>query len=199
MDIILAKPCSQSNIDCNLQTTQGLQQHGLSLLELVIILAILSVTLVAGTPKLFGLVASNRLAVQMNQLHGTINYAKMESATRNRIVLVCPTRDNQTCLSNQDWSQGWMVFVDNNDDRELDEDDAILRVFQPTTDISIQYSGVGPKRYIPFFPIDGMRTNGSFLFCAAGHPELNRALIVSKARPRVSTTTTKGKPIKCEV
>ena len=199
MDITLSKPCGQPNRCCNFRTTPGFHQHGLSLLELVTMLAVLSVTLVAGTPKLFGLVTSNRLAVQVNHLHGTINYAKMESAMRNRVMLVCPTQDNQTCLKNQDWSHGWMVLVDNNDDRELGEDDAILRVFQPVADISIQYSGVGPKRYIPFYPTDGMRTNGSFLFCAAGNPELNRALIVSKARPRVSKTTTKGEPIKCEV
>ena len=92
-----------------------------------------------------------------------------------------------------------MVFVDNNDDRELDEDDAILRVFQPAADIAIQYKGPIEKGYIPFFPTDGMRTNGSFLFCAAGHPELNRSIIIFKSRLRVSTTTSQGKPIKCEV
>jgi len=172
---------------------------GLTLIELVTILAITSITLMIGAPALAGVVNSNRVATELNHLSATLRYAWSEAITTNQIVVACPSSDGKTCLKTKQWEKGWLIYVDKNDDRKLDADDEIKRVFEAMPKgFSVTYNAFGPpRRYIPFYPTDGMRTDGTYSFCIKGFPELSRALIVSKARPRVSKTLRTGKPVKC--
>lgn len=173
--------------------------RGLTLLELMVTITVLSITVSAGVPTLAGLVTSSRVSNEINQLNGSLRYALSEAITRNQVVVACPSPDGKRCVRSQDWEQGWLIFIDTNNDRALDPDDTVKRVFSAMpAGITATYRAFGPTgQYIPFYPIDGMRTNGTFSFCVEGNPDLNRALIVAKTRPWVSKTLRNGDPIKC--
>jgi len=164
-------------------------------------MAILGILAGAGIPGLQGLLASNRVTNEVNQISHSLRYAWSEAITRNETLVACPSADGRSCMRSKDWGKGWLIFADSNDNRELDDDEAVKRIYPAVTHkITVELAAFGPRgQYIPFYPTDGMRTNGTFKFCVEGAPELNRALIVSKARPRVSKTMRDGKPVKCSI
>lgn len=175
--------------------------RGLTLLELMAGIAVLSITASAGVPSLINVVNNNRVSVEINQLRESLRYAWSEAILRNTVVVACPSPDGENCVRSQDWEQGWILFVDNDGDRKLGERDSIMRVYEAMPNaITATYRAFGPRgQYIPFYPTDGMRTNGTFSVCAKGNTtELNRALIVSKARPRISKTMRDGSPVRCQ-
>ncbi|MDH5407410.1 MAG: GspH/FimT family pseudopilin [Gammaproteobacteria bacterium] len=175
--------------------------RGLTLLELMTSIAALSITVSAGVPSLINVANNNKVRVEINQLRESLRYAWSEAILRNKVVVACPSPDGKNCIRSQNWEQGWILFVDNDGDRVLGENDAIMRVYEPMPKaITATYRAFGPRgQYIPFYPTDGMRTNGTFSVCVAGNvPELNRALIVSKARPRISKTMRDGSPVRCK-
>lgn len=199
MDVISKKSHGRRNGHGYSQKTANQYQQGLTLYELMTVLAVLSITISSGIPNLTGFLNNNRVANEINQLSGSLRYAWSEAITRNQVVVACPSPDGQQCVKSKDWDQGWLIFVDRNDNRQLDEDDPIKRVYDAMPEgITASFSAFGPRgQYIPFYPTEGMRTNGTFSFCMKNNPELSRALIVSKARPRVSKTLRTGKPVKC--
>jgi len=175
--------------------------RGLTLLELMASIAILSITVTTSVPSLINVVNNNRVSVEINQLRESLRYAWSEAILRNKVIVACPSPDGEHCVRSQDWEQGWMLFVDNDGDRRLGESDTIMRIYPAMPEaLTATYRAFGPRgQYIPFYPTDGMRTNGTFSVCARGNTtELNRALIVSKARPRISKTMRDGGPIRCQ-
>lgn len=174
-------------------------QQGITLLELMVTLTILALAIIFLVPNIGNIINSSRVTNELNQFSHGIRYAWTEAIYRNQVIVACPSPDGEECVESRDWSQGWLVFVDENDNRRLDDEEPIQRVYQALPEgISATLTAFGPRgQYIPFYPTEGMRTNGTFRFCVKNSPELNRALIVSKARPRISQFMRDGDPVTC--
>ena len=55
---------------------------------------------------------NNRSAALGGELETALNYARAEAIKRAARVSICPSTDGATCLGANDWSRGWMVFLD---------------------------------------------------------------------------------------
>ncbi|KQW36095.1 hypothetical protein ASC76_15320 [Rhizobacter sp. Root404] len=56
-----------------------------------------------------------------------LKFARSEAMKRGQPVSICPSTDGTTCLSDNSWQNGWIVFYDQNASATVDGTDVILR------------------------------------------------------------------------
>ncbi|MBI3774643.1 MAG: GspH/FimT family pseudopilin, partial [Gammaproteobacteria bacterium] len=66
-------------------------QHGLTLIEIMVTLAVVAVTLSIGVPSFQGMASSNRMSSAANNLIGALNVARSEAIKRGARVKVIVT------------------------------------------------------------------------------------------------------------
>lgn len=120
-----------------MQTARGAGMHGrrldgFTLLELMVTLAVAAILVTIAIPSYRGLVQRNTLTASVNDLVGDLNYARSEAVTRGQNVYLCKSKDEATCETDGDWSQGWIVFTPDADDKDAPPKVAnLLRVRGP--------------------------------------------------------------------
>lgn len=95
------------------------------------VLLLLGITAAIAVPGWQTLVADNRLTVATNALIMNLQRARSEALKRNTVVLVCPGNSQVGCRTQANWSEGWFVFVDRNDNRQVDVGEPIISEFIP--------------------------------------------------------------------
>ena len=120
-------------------------QRGLTLIELMMGLAVVAILLGAALPAFGDLVERQRVVGAHNDMVATMHYARALALTERRNAVVCPTTDGSRCEPGGVWDQGWMVFVDHNDDRQRNADEDIERIEQrPRQALQIRSSAFRP-------------------------------------------------------
>jgi len=97
--------------------------RGFTIIELMVTLVVAAILLGVGVPSFIGMMKNNRLATAANNLAGSISLARGEAVTRGQRVKVCKSADGSNCTANDDWEQGWVVMVDQNNDGTPDDID----------------------------------------------------------------------------
>ena len=90
--------------------------RGFTLVELVITLAVAGVLVSLAVPSFTQFVKNNRLITQANDLVTALNVARSEAIRRGNRVTLCKSSNQVSCAGSGSWDQGWIVFVDVNDD-----------------------------------------------------------------------------------
>lgn len=89
----------------------GFLQAGVTLTELVVAVAILALVTSFSVPALNGLMAGAGLAGITNELLADMTLARSEAVRRGAPVVICSSRDGETCSGATDWDQGWILFA----------------------------------------------------------------------------------------
>jgi type IV fimbrial biogenesis protein FimT len=89
---------------------------GITIVELVISLAVVSVLVTTGVPAFSNFIQSNRLSDSAFDLFGTINLARSEAVKRRTRVVLCRTGNPDAATpscggSANTWTKGWLVFA----------------------------------------------------------------------------------------
>jgi type IV fimbrial biogenesis protein FimT len=88
---------------------------GFTLLELFIIVGILALTMAFAAPSLSTMIANGRISGNASDFVTALQFAKAEAVARVNPVMICKKNTDSTgCIASGDWSQGWIVFSDNN-------------------------------------------------------------------------------------
>lgn len=174
----------------------GPTASGYSLYELLVTVLIASVVLMVGVPSMGEFVARSRQVVEINALHHAIHVARFESIVRRRYVSLCPSDDGQQCADVADWSEGWLMFVNEDRDQPPRIDDGEIILGRHTVDPRIRLTA--NRRA---FTLRGTRyraTNGTFVACDLRNRARPRALVVSyTGRPRAAQQTPTGDDYAC--
>ena len=167
-----------------------------SLYELIMTLGLFAAVVTLGVPSFGAIVANHRVRVEVDHLFHAIHHARKESVVRRRVMTICPTRDGSTCGAGEDWSAGWMMFV--NIDRDYpafrDDDEPVVKWIQvqPTNRV------VANRRSFSLRSTELRATNGTLVFCDRAGRARPRALVISyTGRPRVAYENTRGVPYSC--
>ena len=139
------------------------KNSGFTLLEVLITTAIIAIVMAIGIPSMSAFIKNDRLTTQINTLVGHLAYARSEAVLRHIPVIVCAS-SNQTSCSSNNWADGWIVFVDTDNNSDFSPGEDMLRVKQAlsggntltsTTGNNVVYDNRG------FAP----NSNGSFSLC----------------------------------
>lgn len=114
--------------------------------------------------------------------------AKTQAMISGQSTVICPSSDGMNCLSNPVWQYGWIIFQDDNHNRERDFDEMTL-VKQPalSTGITLR-SNQGRPRLV--FQQNGSNggTNATFTYCNHNDVEHAKNFIISNtARIRTAS------------
>ena len=106
---------------------------GFTLLELIIIIAILGISMAIAAPGLSTMIANNRISSSASDFASALQLAKAEAVARLNPVIVCKKNAaSNGCIADGDWSQGWIVFSDDNGNggADLGSGESILLVHE---------------------------------------------------------------------
>lgn len=136
----------------------------MTLVELLIVIVVLSVLLALGAPEMQNFIKNNRLTGQANDLVVAVQLARSEAVKRGTRGIICASDDEATCKTgadSDDWSTGWIVYSDIDQDGilELDtngdgvedciNDDCIVRTRGPLTKTTLDGAGQNSIGFLP--------------------------------------------------
>jgi len=166
------------------------------LYELLLTLLLLALLGGLALPSFARTLAAARLRAEVNALFDAVHLARKESITRRGVVSICPSQDSESCTTGTDWSQGWIMFsnTDNDEPPVRDPGEPLLQVHRSVAEVRISAN----RRGFTLRRTVRRATNGTIVFCDSRDRVTPRALIVSyTGRPRVALEDNRGKPYAC--
>ena len=115
---------------------------------------------------------------------------------RRQVVSICPSSDGTQCRPGRDWSAGWIMFsnYDNDSPPQVDPDEPILQVHRVSAAVRLTAN----RRAFTLRATVKRATNGTIVACDIHSRVPARALIISyTGRPRVALKNTRGQPYTC--
>jgi len=88
-----------------------LRRTGFTIVELMIVIAIVAVLSAIAAPSLRDLVKNTRMTSLVNDLMSDLNAARGEAVKRGVRVSICTSNNGTQCTATA-WNQGWIVFTD---------------------------------------------------------------------------------------
>ncbi|MGA4319497.1 GspH/FimT family pseudopilin [Ectopseudomonas hydrolytica] len=82
-------------------------QLAFSLYELLVALALFSISISIALPSFSALRERNEREALRNHLHASVNHARLQAILRKTSVELCGSLDGTTC--SRDWTQGWRM------------------------------------------------------------------------------------------
>lgn len=142
----------------------GSKIKGFTLIELLVSLLIAAILLGLSLPGFQDTIESSVTNSQAKLLMTTLNLARSEAIKRGTEVGICASDDSVDC-EDDEWSEGWIVFVDNNgdadgDDGSIDAGDVVIRVFDALGSNSVLTSSFDLFQYneLGFSETGGVQT-----------------------------------------
>ena len=183
------------------------RENGFTLIELMFATALLAILMAIAAPGFQQLIAKNRSETSINTLMLSLNLARSEAVKRNQVVTLCKSADGAVCTNAGGWEQGWLVFVDVNQDGVWDAaiaDDPVTPVIDESVDAEeiirvgeafqngFALTSTTATNWFAYRPDGSGRSsggvvNGTFLLCPADGDEdkANRVVTNITGRPLV--------------
>jgi type IV fimbrial biogenesis protein FimT len=170
--------------------------RGFTLVELLIVMAVLVILVGIGVPNMKSMIRSVELSSASNDLLAGFLMARSEAVKRHSRVVLCKSSDGLVCSATGGWEQGWLVFHDVNNNGTREEGEAIA-LRQQALASNVRVTGnLNVVRYISYAPngttklVSGGFQAGTITLCNQspdGGPA--RQIILSSAgRARVQKT-----------
>jgi len=156
-------------------------QHGFTLTEMMVTLAIAGISATLAIPTMKNISANSQRTADTNNLVSTMHAARSAAITRNVQVTICPSKNSEQCDEAQ-WQEGWIYFVDQNQNRLVDAGETILGSAAGIANTTVRSAGF--EKFLTFRPnghIMGNTTadnSGEMLLCDDRGAEFSRSLIV---------------------
>lgn len=137
-------------------------QSGWTLLESLIVLAVMSILVTLALPYWKDTIGRFRIQSAVNQLTSGIAHSRSESIRRASSVVI-QRRDD--CV-HRDWSCGWFSFEDDNGNLLFDKEESVIRTFEPTTGVLVSTNATGLRQRMRLTPRGTSHgvSAGSFFF-----------------------------------
>jgi len=140
-------------------------QGGLTLIELVIVVSIVSTLLAIALPAMQTFIRNQRKTAEVNLLIGALNYTRSEAVLQRRSLRLCSGNSDEGCQDEPLWRGDWLLMPDKpmSRMRKINEP---LHVFAHSGDFFWRWRGAGGNAFIRF-KADGSAaaSNGTFTLC----------------------------------
>jgi type IV fimbrial biogenesis protein FimT len=175
---------------------------GFTLVETMMVLAVAAMLLSIAVPAIRSLTNSMAVTSTANELLGDLYLARSEAIKRRNRVALCKSADGASCSKSGGWHQGWLVFLDADNDGLRQPGEVVLNR-RSTLPSALRLTGnLNVAAYVSYTPTGGTRmTSGAFqagalTVCEASASSVTGRQIVVNAtgRPRVQKVTLEGCP-----
>jgi len=170
----------------------AIRQRGFSLMELMLTLVIAATLIGVAVPAFRGLINSNRVLTQSNDIVAALNLARSEAITRNATITFCgaATATSTTCATSTTPWVAWVVLNGSTLVRggDINSFNSTLKVTSNLTNATMTYSS------------DGLARTGGSLVVAQNIQvcttftkiDKNIYTVTPGSGSRIATTTSKG-------
>lgn len=167
--------------------------RGFTLLELLTATVLLGALLVTAPAAYGDWMSAQQLANHTRYLADTLHVARSEAIKHGYRVNVCKSRDGRQCDARAAWQSGWIMFVDENRDGEVEGEEQVIRreghapegititANHPVADY-VSYTSLGHARLL-----SGALQMGTFVVCKRGQDAL-KVVIANSGRARIDKT-----------
>ena len=169
--------------------------RGFTLLEALVVLALLAVLLSLAAPSLQGLRQKHQMQSQAEQLQASLLLARSEALRRQQRVTLCvrmqAAHAGPECATEGTWAQGWLVFVDGNDSGRREPAETVLQLQEALPGFLTLQGNATVDRYISYGPqgrsqsTTGAFQAGTLTLCGAGQAHVWRVVINAVGKPRL--------------
>lgn len=103
---------------------------GFTLIEALVTIAIAGILIALGLPSFTTLIKDRRLQGHQEAFLGALVEARSTALARQRRTVLCASADGASCAASgsENWSSGWIVFVDNDADLVRDNGEELVLV-----------------------------------------------------------------------
>ncbi len=144
------------------------KNKAMTLIELLVILAILGIIFSLTTPSLQQFMEQYRHRAVGHQLFSSLNYARSIAIFRQRYVVLCTSSDNISCNNTKDWSSGAIIFIDDNGNKTREDNEELLQRINPVpTGSALHFANA--RSYLVYKPNGGVQLAGNFKYCPANN------------------------------
>ncbi|STX51363.1 type IV pre-pilin [Legionella busanensis] len=132
---------------------------GFTLIEFLIAMVLTAIFLALAVPSYYSTIQNNKVVSVVNEMSAGVHLARMESIRRGVRVIVCAANSSLTgCGSAAQWTQGWLIFIDPNNNNNIDTQADIIRIHEALpTNVAITANNA-----LVSFDSSGFLTSGAF-------------------------------------
>jgi type IV fimbrial biogenesis protein FimT len=169
--------------------------RGFTLLEALVVLALLAVLLSLAAPSLQGLRQKHQMQSHAEQLQASLLLARTEALRRQQRVTLCvrapAVQAGPECAMAGTWAQGWVVFVDGNNSGRREASEPVLQLNESLPGFLTLQGNNTVDRYISYGPqgrsqsTTGAFQAGTVTLCGAGQAHVWRVVINAVGKPRL--------------
>jgi type IV fimbrial biogenesis protein FimT len=164
---------------------------GFTLIELMIVIAIVAILTTLAAPSFRSLIQSNTMSSAVNTFMADMRFARSESIRRGGGVVMCrsdapeaPTPVCRTTTGTNGWVSGWIIYIDQNNNGTIQPNE-LLRVQSPITSIDsiMQRSPATARNKLAFTATGRLTMSAALTLQFGGNPtfsnESQRVVCVS--------------------
>ena len=152
--------------------------RGFTLIELIIVTAILSTTLSVGIPNFRAMLENHHARISLYTLRKILHKSRILALEYRIKVTVCPLKEKQC---SNDWSNPLIAFNDINSDQVLDDNERVFMSVQNTMHYGFWQKKKATQSYINFTPLGhAFGSATTFLYCPnSGYDSAGKQLVIS--------------------
>lgn len=171
--------------------------RGFTLLELLVVVAMVAVLAALGLPAMGRIVDSARLTMFANDFLSSMYLARSEAIKYRGRSTLCKSRNGTSCAATGGWEQGWIVFRDANNDGNVDPGEHVIHYTQALPSGFRLTGNQNIASYISFAPtgrtrmVSGAFQAGTLTLCKQAAELAARQIVINNAgRARVDRDST---------
>lgn len=169
--------------------------RGFTLLEALVVLALLGILVSLAAPAVSDLRARHQVQAQAEGFLGSLVLARTEALRRQQRVSLCAQAGHSTCDASGRWQQGWLVFVDANDNGLREDGETLIEV-HPALPPAVRLDSASTAKAYFSYGAEGRSTSitGAFMaatwrFCRTSLPEGWQVVSNALGKPRIEKYT----------
>lgn len=105
--------------------------RGFTLIELLVSVSVVALLATSAVPSIAAAWGRHSLRVAATALAADLRTAQTQAIASGATTTVCPSQDGQSCADEPNWAEGWVVFIDRDNNQVPDLAGSVLRSHGP--------------------------------------------------------------------